>query len=175
MSYALIAVRAPKTEVQAALNTLSRRADLLEENGYTVVKDHALAAQDLLTVLYSGVESDLEKLARELSLSLKVAVFATLNFDNEVLAFFALSSGVLVSQYNSSPNYLACSTTPPTAENVAELAALFGKPENAHAIIQLLGRKRGLGFSNELQRHEQLAALLGLPRSSVDGKVSSVA
>jgi|GEM_PF-3256098 len=175
MSYALIAVRAPKSEVQAALNTLERHADVLEENGYTVVQDHALAAQDLLTVLYSGVESDLEKLARELSLTLKAAVFATLNFDSEVLAFFAFSSGVLLSQYNSSPNYLACSTTPPVSENVEELAALFDKPENARAITQLLGRKRGLGFANELQRHEQLAALLGLPRSSVGGWVSSAA
>ena len=173
MSYALIAVRAPKSEVQAALKTLNRHADLLEEDGYTVVQDRALAAQDLLTVLYSGVESDLEKLAREVSHALKVAVFATLNFESEVLAFFAFSSGVLLSQYNSSPNYLACSTTPPVAENVEELAALFDKPENARAIAQLLGRKRGLGFVSELQRHGQLAALLGLPRSSVDGVVSS--
>ena len=173
MSYALIAVKAPKPDTEAALSKLGRTAKTLEDSGYSIVQDEVLGSQYSLEQLYSGKESDLEKLGRELSSELHSATFAVLNFDNDILAFFAYSSGERVSQYNSNPNYLACSTTPPVAEHVEELAALFGKPESARGIAQLLGRKRGLGFSNERQRHEQLSDLLGLPRSSVAGLTSS--
>jgi hypothetical protein len=167
MSYALIAVKAPPVETQNTLSKLGRSAKILEDSGYTLVQDEVLGSQYDLEQLYSGKESDLEKLGRELSSALHTTTFAVLNFDNDILAFFAYSSGERIGQYNSSPNYLACSTTPPVAENVEELATLFGKPDSARGITQLLGRKKGLGFTNERQRHEQLADLLGLPRSSV--------
>ena len=120
----------------------------------------SLEPQTLLEVIQTDLDSKLVTRAKDLSMD-GVAV-AFLEFEADVLRFWAFEDGVLRVQYDSSPTFATCTITRPEGSDLQLLAELFGVPEQSKAVEQLLLRKRGLGFINETQRLEKLLGLLGL-------------
>jgi hypothetical protein len=121
--------------------------------------DSSFEPQSLLEVIQIDVNSKL--VARAKALSEDGLAVAFLEFESDVLRFWAFKFGILLVQYNSSPTFATCTITRPEGSDLQLLAELFGVPEQGKAIEQLLLRKRGLGFLNETQRLELLLGLLG--------------
>jgi hypothetical protein len=124
------------------------------------ITDPSLEPQSLLEVIQTDQHSKLA--ARAKALSLDGLAVAFLEYESDVLRFWAFLHGVLQVQYDSSPTFATCTITRPEASDLHKLANLFGLPEQSKAVQQLLLRKRGLGFINETQRLEVLLGLLGL-------------
>lgn len=122
--------------------------------------DSSLEPQSLLEVIQTDVNSKL--VARAKALSVDGLAVAFLEFESDVLRFWAFVHGKLKVQYDSSPTFATCTITRPEGSDLQLLAELFGVPEQGKAVEQLLLRKRGLGFLNESQRLEILLGLLGL-------------
>lgn len=122
--------------------------------------DSSLEPQSLLEVIQTDVNSKL--VARAKALSADGLAVAFLEFESDVLRFWAFVHGELKVQYDSSPTFATCTITRPEGSDLQLLAELFGVPEQGKAVEQLLLRKRGLGFLNEIQRLEILLGLLGL-------------
>ncbi len=123
--------------------------------------DPTLEPQELKDVWFSDANSPLAKKAKSLSEGGTVAL-AILEYQGDVLKFWAFKSGLLVVQYDSSPSFATCTITPPEGDQLENLAELFAVPDQSKAIVQLLKRKRGYGFINERDRLSQLLGLLGL-------------
>jgi hypothetical protein len=117
-------------------------------------------------VWYANLESPIPKLAAEISGKLGCVTLGVINWDDDLLRFWAFSSGAFVTTYDSNPSYATCTITPPEleADTGEQLANLYGVPEKAKAIQQVLHRKKGFTFINETQRLEQLFTFLELPR-----------
>jgi hypothetical protein len=122
--------------------------------------DPNLEPKSLLEVIQTDLDSKLVSRAKDLSANGLAVAF--LEFEADVLRFWAFEFGVLKVQYDSSPTFATCTITRPEGSDLQLLAELFGVPEQGKAVEQLLLRKRGLGFLNETQRLEILLGLLGL-------------
>jgi hypothetical protein len=99
-----------------------------------------------------------------------------MNLDDELLLLWAFDRGELVFQYDSNPMVLGCpvcsyssETVPAEFSEVGRLAELFVVPGRTRALKSWLGRKRGLGFLAESERHGQIARLLELPTAGAGG------
>lgn len=121
--------------------------------------DPSFEPQQMQDVWFSDSHSPLATRAKALSQDGTPAL-ALLEYEGDVLKFWAFEQGVLTIEYDSSPSFATCTITPPSGTNLEHLAALFGVPEQSKAVVQLLGRKRGLGFINERDRLRQLLGLL---------------
>ncbi len=124
-----------------------------------------LEPEDFTQVWYANLESPLPKLALEISKKLECLTLAAMNWDDDLLRFWAFSSGEFRATYDSNPSYATCTITPPELmpDLGHKLAELFGVPEKSNAIQKLLTRKKGFTFINETGRLEQLWSLLNIP------------
>ncbi|WP_018465265.1 hypothetical protein [Calidithermus timidus] len=124
---------------------------------------------------YYTQQDEIVPLAAGLSGQLNTLAFAVLNLEEELLLFWVYDRGEQVFAYDSNPMYLGCpacsyvsQTVGPEAGDVEKLARLFGHPQKARVLRSWLGRRRGLGFLRESQRHAEIARLLGLPGPSLE-------
>jgi hypothetical protein len=124
---------------------------------------------------YYAQQDEIVPLAAELSGKLNTLAFAVMNLEEELLLFWAYDRGEPVFAYDSNPMYLGCpvcsyvsETVGPQAGDIERLARLFGQAQEARALRSWIGRRRGLGFSRESQRHAQIARLLGLPGPALE-------
>jgi hypothetical protein len=90
---------------------------------------------------------------------------ATHNWLGERLRFWLYSPQTLLYHYDSSPSYMSCVIVGPAGNDASVLAEAFAATTNINRLSRLLKRRRGLGFINERQRHQQILVLLGLGSS----------
>jgi len=121
----------------------------------------------------------LESLALTLSTRLHCTAVACFNADDDVLWFAIYEHGERTSRYASSPKEFAdWNEFPAAAEFASVLCRVFEKPERLRQARSILRRGRGflglltlirihLAYVAEIQRHQDLATLLGLPSASV--------
>jgi hypothetical protein len=151
--YTNYTLRGPsQQQVAAALN--GRTAFVTpQENGCVVVYDEESDAQDM------AVLSDL---ASQLSDELRCPVLAVLNHDDDILWYQLYDHGQLTDEYNSSPDYFEDIDDPsgPTGGDAEKLCAAFGS-RKVPEISSIL--KKSDDYTFAVQRHEQLAHLLGIP------------
>ncbi len=165
MATSSLLVRADRDTVQNALNALKVNGNIVWNGGFVRVVADGLRPDNLNDAWLMGQGSPLPSTAQRLSQRTGSLVLAQLNWDGEWLRLWAFQNGELAFQYDSNPSFLTCTVSSPDADAPGVLAELFGVPDKARAITQLLTRRKGLGFISETQRAEQLEALLGVPRT----------
>ena len=156
----------------AALEALGRRAYVTpEEDGWVVVYDRRCDEFDL---------NVLESLALTLSTRLACTALASFNADDDVLWLGVWENGVLATRYASSLKEFEDGDEFPSAGECAQvLARIFGKPQTANQIIGILRRSHGalgllslffkmrFAYVTEIERHQELAGILEIPRASI--------
>jgi hypothetical protein len=159
LKLATIIVKAPRANILEQFSDLN----ISSQADFSMVQ--TLEPQAFTEVWYANLESPIPKLAIEISKKLKCAVLGVINWDDDLLRFWAFDSGEFVTTYDSNPSYATCTITPPELEpdTGEKLATLFKVPEKSEAIRKLLTRKKGFTFINETQRLEQLFTLLEIP------------
>lgn len=147
-----------------------RQAGLVPVAGYVSVVLEPPTPQS-----HYAQQDEIVPLAAELSARLSTLAFAVMNLEEELLLLWAYDRGEPVFTYDSNPMYLGCpvcsylsESVGPQAGDIEKLARLFGHPEKARALRSWIGRRRGLGFVRESQRHAQIARLLGLPGPALE-------
>ena len=163
MSYATITVKASRDAVQEALLELGAAATVAAHGEYSVVSSADLLAKTLKDVWFSTPESPLPKLAQTLSARLHAPALAVLNWDEDLLRFWAFDAGTLRSEYDSNPSYATCTITSPELSDAHALASTFGLEEKGVGVAKLLARRKGLGFVTESGRLRLMLEALGLP------------
>jgi hypothetical protein len=171
--YTNISVKgAPQSDVVALLEELGRRAYVTPEtSGWVVVYDQQTDEFDLGT---------LESLALTLSTRLSCTTLASCNADDDVLWLALYENGILSTRYASSPESFEDGDEFPDQKEAAEvLSRVFQKPQHARDVLRLLRKSRGFlallsiyfkirfAYAVEVDRHLDLANLLGMPRAAV--------
>jgi hypothetical protein len=159
------------SEVLSRLNELGRTAIVTPSvDGWLVVYDQECDKFDL---------DILESLALTLSTHLQCTAIPCFNADDDVLWLAIYENGKRTSRYTSSlEEFEDRSEFPAPREFAAALCRVFGKPEPVREIVAILQRSRGalgllrlmkipLAYVVEIERHQDLAALLGIPAASV--------
>jgi hypothetical protein len=126
--------------------------------------------QGFVVVEVNPDEEHVQHQARQLSSCAGQPVVAVLNQDDERLLLWVYVNGSQRHFYDSNPMHLACRVCSyaefsegAVGREAEEMARLLGVFEKAKALRSWLGRRRGLGFISERQRHAVIAGLLGLP------------
>jgi hypothetical protein len=163
MATSSLLIRADKKTVQNALHALKVRGNMVWNGGFVRVVADRLTPEHLNDAWLMDLGAPLPSTAGTLSQHTASLVLAQLNWNGEWLRLWAFQNGELAFQYDSNPSFVTCTVSSPDADAPGVLAELFGVPDNARAITQLLTRRKGLGFISETQRAEQLEALLGVP------------
>jgi hypothetical protein len=162
----------PQSDVVALLEELGRRAYVTPEtSGWVVVYDQQNDEFDLGT---------LESLALTLSTRLSCTTLASCNADDDVLWLALYENGALATRYASSLESFEDGGEFPDQKEAAEvLSRVFQKPERARDVLRLLRKSHGflallsiyfkirIAYAVEVQRHLDLANLLGMPRAAV--------
>jgi hypothetical protein len=171
--YTNVAVKgAQQAEVVALLEELGRRAYVTPEtSGWIVVYDQQTDDFDLST---------LESLALTLSTRLCCAALASCNADDDVLWLALYENGTLSTRYASSRKEFEDGDEFPDLQETAEvLSRVFEKPQAKNQVSSLLRKSHGIlgliglylkvriAYVLEVQRHLDLASLLGMPRAAV--------
>lgn len=137
----------------------------LNDRGFSVQRRQGFAVVEV-----EPDEEHVQRQARGLSSCTGQPVVAVLNQDDERLLLWVYVSGLQRHFYDSNPMHLACRVCSyaefsegAVGREAGEMAGLLGVPEKAKALRSWLGRRRGLGFISERQRHAAIAGLLGLP------------
>jgi hypothetical protein len=163
---------ARQPDVVAILEELGRRAYVTPDiSGWIVVYDQQCDEFDL------GI---LESLALTLSTRLSCTALASCNADDDVLWLALYESGNLTTRYASSrSSFEDGDEFPELQETASVLARVFQRPELQKQALRVLGRSHGmfgllnlflkvrLAYILEIQRHLDLAKLLGLPLAAV--------
>lgn len=161
-----------QVEAVAALEALGRRAYVTpEKDGWIVVYDRQCDEFDL---------NVLESLALTLSTRLACTALASFNADDDVLWLGVWEKGVLATRYASSlKEFEDADEFPGLRESAQALARIFETPEASGQVLRILRRSRGalgllslffkvrLAYVTEIERHQDLATILGMPRASV--------
>ena len=132
---------------------------------------------DRFTTVYDSETEDqdfeaIERVGRQLSLDHRCPVMGVILHDDDVLYYWLFRDGDLLQMYNSSPAYFSADMepVPPEGGNAEELCAVFGQPTAANKVESIL-REDALAddasFAGELERHEALAAALGMPAHAI--------
>jgi hypothetical protein len=153
------------TNIVVAGASQSTVADLLSElrrvavvspsvNGRMVVYDKESDTQNVVA---------LSSLAARLSERLSCPAWAVLNHDDDILAYELYLGGVLVDEYDSTPDYFDPSQpAEPKGGDAARLAGAFGSDPALSTIEKVLRREAG-GYVFAAERHKDLAEALGIP------------
>jgi hypothetical protein len=159
--YTNFTLRGPSQQAVAAM--LAGRSALVthEQNGCVVVFDEQSDAQDQETITELGVR---------LSRHFRCSLLAVLNHDDDILWYQLFVSGALLDQYDSCPDYFDPEADPsgPSGGNAQKLCDAFGADQVAE--VEKVLRKSGLdedGYTFEVERHEELVRLLGIPAFGV--------
>lgn len=120
-------------------------------NGTVVVYDKEADTQD---------EEIIVDLAKLLSSKENTVVLATLNHDDDILAYWLFNRGIQIDAYNSMPDYFADTAVPrgPIGGDAKILCESFGS-QSAEAVEQML---RSEDYVFALDRHIDLVRALGL-------------
>jgi hypothetical protein len=133
----------------------------------TSVKDGALVVVDEAA---ETQEADaVREVAELLSTSLKTAVLAALNHDDDMLWLGLFENGRLTDEYNSAPAYFDGGTDPPTGGNARTLCAAFGrtgKEKEVESVLREASTEED-GYVFAMERHADLVEALGLPAFAV--------
>jgi hypothetical protein len=125
-------------------------------DGVTIVYDAASEDQD---------EDELSRAASDLSRNLQCAALAVLNHDDDILWYRLFANGFPQDEYDSTPGYFDdAEPSSPRGGNAELLARAFNHPAGSGAISEVLKRsalEKG-GYTFALDRHRDLAALLGI-------------
>jgi hypothetical protein len=171
--YTNISLRGTKQgDAAAALEALGRRAYVTpEKDGWIVVYDRQCDEFDL---------NALESLALTLSTRLACTALASFNADDDVLWLGVWENGVLATRYASSLREFEDGDEFPSLEESAQvLARVFGKPETSRQVLGILRKSHGalgllslffkmrFAYVTEIERHQDLAGILGMPRASI--------
>jgi hypothetical protein len=171
--YTNVAVKgAQQTDVVAVLEELGRRAYVTPEtSGWIVVYDQQTDEFDL------GI---LESLALTLSTRLPCTALASCNADDDVLWLALYENGSLSTRYASSRKAFEDGDEFPSLQETAQvLSRVFEKPTAKDEVLRVLSKTHGLlgllslylkiriAYVVEVQRHLDLATLLGMPRAAV--------
>lgn len=171
--YTNVAVKgAQQTDVVAVLEELGRRAYVTPEtSGWIVVYDQQTDEFDL------GI---LESLALTLSTRLSCTALASFNADDDVLWLALYENGSLSTRYASSRKAFEDGAEFPSLRETAQVfTRVFEKPAAKGQVLRVLSKTHGLlgllglylkiriAYVVEVQRHLDLAALLGMPRATV--------
>jgi len=171
--YTNVAVKgAVQAQVVALLEELGHRAYVTPDtSGWIVVYDQQTDEFDL------GL---LESLALTLSTRLSCVTLASCNADDDVLWLALYENGNLATRYASSRSAFEDGNEFPDLQEAAEvLTRVFAMPEAKKLVLRVLGKSHGfLGLLNfvfktrvaylfEVERHLDLAKLLGMPRAAV--------
>ena len=155
-SYTNLTLRGP--DPSAVAEALKGRSAFItpKQNNCVVVLDEESDAQDL---------DALSRLAQDLSSKLSCPTLAVMNHDDDVLLYALYDNGVLVDEYNSSPDYFEDGPSRPPESGDAETLCIHFKAENRDAVEQILRRPQGTedGYIFAVERHQDLIAALGLP------------
>jgi hypothetical protein len=171
--YTNVAVKsAQQADVVSVLEELGRRAYVTPETGgWIVVYDQQTDEFDL------GI---LESLALTLSARLSCTTLASCDADDDVLWLALYANGNLSTRYASSRKAFEDGHEFPDLQEAAQvLASAFEKPEARTQVLGVLRKSHGilgllsvylkirLAYLFEVQRHLDLATLLGMPRAVV--------
>ncbi len=112
----------------------------------------------------------MEAMAKELSAALDAVVFAVLNHDDDVLAYWLAKDGGILDRYISDPGALEGREEPPEGGDAEKLCQTFGRPEAVEKVKTILHppREEDPFAYSAMLRHEALAEALGLPLYTVD-------
>ena len=126
------------------------------ERSFTTVLDEACESQD---------GEALAALGASLSEQFKCPVLAVLNHDDDILYFELYENGDQSDEYNSNPAYFndEAEDDAPSGGSAARLASAFGATDSGS--VETVLRKSDYVFATE--RHQHLAAALGIPEYSV--------
>ena len=143
-------------QVASTLEHSGRRAIVTPATGgYVVAYDEQADEQDDTAILAVG-----SLLSRELS----APVFAVLNHDDDILCYWFFDGGELVDSYNSSPDYFSYRKPGPSeGGEPGKLCAVLGAAADPVAVEAILRKE----YLFALERHQEIAELLGLPPWSV--------
>lgn len=151
-----------RARVAEALKSGRREAFIsAPANGCTVVFDRETEEQDIEV---------LTKLASSLSARLGCAALAVLNHDDDVLIYTLHEGGRLVDEYNSSPEYFEAGPgASPEGGDAELLCRAFGVDGRVDEVETVLRTPWGTedGFTFEMERHQELVSVLGLPAAAV--------
>ncbi len=120
-------------------------------DGLTVFYDEESDNQDDAEIKYVG-----ETVSKDLG----AAVFAVLNHDDDILAYWLFDRGELVDEYNSCPSYFEGGDDTPAGGNAAKLCAAFGVPEKIQEVDEILHKSN---YVFAVERHMALGELLKTP------------
>jgi hypothetical protein len=159
--YTNYTLRGPDQPVVAA--ALAGRSALVApmSNGCVTVFDEQSDEQD---------QEAIGELAARLSRQFRCPVLAVLNHDDDIFCYQLYLAGELTDEYDSCPDYFDPDAEPsgPSGGDAQKLCDAFGSDQVAE--VEQVLRKSGLdedGYTFEVERHEALAHLLGLPAFSV--------
>ena len=110
------------------------------------------------------------ELAARLARQFLCPVLAVLNHDDDILWYQLYQSGALIGEYDSCPDYFDPEADPagPLGGDAQKLCDAFGV--GCVAEVELVLRKADLdedGYTFEVERHAELARLLGIPAFGV--------
>lgn len=152
-SYRNVVLRADIDSVADILQRLDRRAYVAAHDGVVVVYDERA----------EGEEKALEALVALLSSRLGRPALGFSNYDDDVLEYLLAEEGRIVDRYDSYPGlFKRKAGDVPVGGDARRLCAAFGVPRQESAIAAVL-RQAHREFVVEIERHEQLLQLLGLP------------
>lgn len=116
--------------------------------GYIVVCEEQCDRLEVLAI---------QQLASRLSEDLDCLVFASLNFDDDILMYWLYGQGALLDTYRSEPYSPDDAPLPPGSPDV--LSTHFGKAARASKIAKILNSQH----TYAAEKHQALARVLGLP------------
>jgi hypothetical protein len=123
--------------------------------GYVVAFEEDSDAQD---------PSAIARVGALLSGEAKAPVLAVLNHDDDVFCYWLFEGGHLSDTYNSCPDYFDEDDDSEPGGDAVRLCAALSAPGPVNEVEKVL---RDDGYTFELERHQRLVELLGLPVGSV--------
>ncbi len=133
-----------------------------EQNGCVVVFDKLSDNQD---------QAQIANLASSLSKTLRCAVLAILDHDDDILWYQLYEAGKLSDEYDSTPNYWGTrgpNPLPPSRGNAARLCAAFEAKDTG--LVETILRRSSITKNNyvsAMDRHRDLVKALELPEFAV--------
>lgn len=151
--YTNIVIVEPRADpVIAALERAGRNAFVANDGRVTIIYDERCDDQDL---------HELERLAAALASELGLPTLAVCNHDDDVL-WYALADEYGVDRYNSWPGYFDEGGDTPEGGDARRLCMAFGVRDREEDVAALLEEPHDR-IGMEIDRHAQLAELLGIP------------
>ncbi|MCD4750669.1 MAG: hypothetical protein K8R59_14960 [Thermoanaerobaculales bacterium] len=129
-----------------------------ERNGWVAISLEETEGQHPLLV---------ELAAKSFSQAFGCVVFAVLNHDDDVLAYWLANKGEVSDRYVSHPGLLEGRDDPPEGGDSRVLSKIIGRPEAAAELDVVLSLRGIAECFSALEHHAALVRMLGLPPFTV--------